>query len=93
MAIERYSEMPDSEPPMEEQEQSEPMEAAADEATASLPMSLLAGKSVAPGDVVRLEVVSTDDENGNVVVKYASEPAVAAPEEKRGVSGMAAAFD
>lgn len=92
MPIERYSEMPDTEPAAEAPE-AEQAEAPMEEATASLPMSLLAGKSVAPGDVVRLEVVGVDDEGGNVTVKYASEPPVAAADEKRGLDGMAAAFD
>ncbi len=64
-------------------------EAPMDEQTVSLPMSILAGKSVEPGDVVRLEVVSKDDEEGNITVKYAETPAP----EKQGVSGMAAEFD
>lgn len=60
------------------------------EETVSIPVSLLAGKSVAPGDVVRLEVVSLDDEGGNVVVKYATE---APAPETVGAESMAAEFD
>lgn len=69
----------------------------ASEETASLPVSILAGKTVEPGDVVRLEVVSVDD--GNITVKYATE----SPEKKdhececekedKGVKSMAAEFD
>lgn len=40
--------------------------------TTMLPITMLAGQSVAPGDVVRLEVVSVNDEDGSVEVKYAS---------------------
>lgn len=66
-------------------------EPTSEEVTASLPVSILAGKTVAPGDVVRLEVVSLDDEGGNVVVRYAAE--APAPEKAEGISGMAAEFD
>lgn len=69
----------------------EAMEETAEEVTASLPVSILAGKTVAPGDVVRLEVVSLDDEGGNVVVRYATE--APAPGGKRGMEGLAAEFD
>lgn len=68
-------------------------EAAPEEATASLPVSLLAGKSVSPGDVVRLEVVSVDDKGGHVTVKYAAEPPAEEPATKPGVEGMASEFD
>lgn len=36
----------------------------------SLPLSLLGGQTVAPGDMVRLQVVDVDDEGGIVNVKY-----------------------
>lgn len=75
---------------MEEATPEEASPAASDEVTASIPVSLLAGKTVAPGDVVRLEVVSMDDEGGNVVVKYAAE---APAPEAQGAEGMAAEFD
>lgn len=39
--------------------------------TTHIPMSLLAGKKVSPGDVVRLEVVETDEDGGFIKVKYA----------------------
>lgn len=38
-----------------------------------LPMSLLAGNQVKPGDVVKLEVVSVDPEGQTWFGKYASE--------------------
>jgi len=71
-------------------EETAPVEETTEEATASIPVSLLAGKTVAPGDVVRLEVVSMDEEGGNVTVKYAATPK--APE-KVGMESMAAEFD
>jgi hypothetical protein len=66
---------------------------APDEATASLPMSLLAGKKVAPGDAVPMEVVSVDEEAGTFTAKYAAEPPAPAEEEPSGVKGMSAEFD
>ena len=46
----------------------------AEESSETLPASLLAGKAVKPGDVVRIEVVSVDDEGGTWEGKYASSP-------------------
>jgi hypothetical protein len=37
-----------------------------------LPMSFLGGKKVSPGDVIRVEVVETDEDGGFVKVKYAT---------------------
>lgn len=54
--------------PMEESEEGEAPEGG----TATIPTSLLAGQAVNPGDVVRLEVVSTDPKSGMVTVKYAT---------------------
>ena len=68
-------------------------ETEATEETVSLPASLLAGKSVTPGDVVRLEVVSVDDDGASVTVKYAAEPVAEEPAESVGLEGMAAEFD
>lgn len=42
---------------------------------APLPASLLEGKTVNPGDVVRIEVVTAPDEDGQWTGKYASSPA------------------
>ena len=88
MAIEKQMEMePDAtaaEEPAEEQAESS-------SETVSLPMSILGGQEVKPGDVVRLEVVSADGDN--VTVKYASEAPAPVAEEKKGMEGMAAAFD
>lgn len=36
----------------------------------SLPLSILGGQTVAPGDVVKLQVVEVDDEGGMISVKY-----------------------
>lgn len=41
-----------------------------DESTATLDVAVLGGQTVAPGDRVELEVVSVDDENGTLTVKY-----------------------
>ena len=71
-----------------------PMEESAEQVadeTSTIPSSLLAGQTVNPGDVVRLEVVSVDEDSGNVTVKYASDPS--AEEEPGGVASMAAEFD
>ncbi len=40
--------------------------------TATLDAGMLGGKKVAPGDVVKLEVVGVSDEDGTVTVKYAT---------------------
>ena len=58
--------MPVPEAPVEA---AEPVESAE---TATLSTEMLGGQKVAPGDVVRLEVVSISDEDGTVQVKYAS---------------------
>ena len=42
-----------------------------DASTATIPAALLAGKTVAPGDVIRLEVVSADGDE--IAVKYSTE--------------------
>lgn len=57
------------------------------ESTVDIPVSILAGQTVAPGDVIKLEVVSSDDGSGTVTVKYA------APEpEPQGIAEAAAQF-
>lgn len=61
------------------------------EESVQIPTSILGGQSVAPGDVVRLEVVSLDDENGVINVKYAK-PKTDEPK-KLGVEALAAEFD
>lgn len=45
----------------------------AEETSTSIPASILGGQSVSPGDVIRLEVINADDENGMVTVKYATQ--------------------
>lgn len=47
------------------------MEVEAEE-TVEIPVSMLAGQEVAPGDVVRLEVVSLNDDSGTISVKYST---------------------
>lgn len=42
------------------------------EETTMLPVTMLGGQAVSPGDVVRLEVVAVNDEDGSVEVKYAT---------------------
>jgi len=80
MAIER-EEMPEE---MTEEGMSEVAE------TVSLPPSILGGQTVAPGDIVRLEVVEVG-EDGSVSVKYATESKSETP--ARGESAIAAAFE
>ena len=63
-----------------------------EETTASLPAGILQGQKVAPGDVVRLEVTSVDEDTGDVTVKYATSPKPS-EEEPRGIEGMAAEFE
>lgn len=53
--------------------------------TTTIPKSMIGGQSVEPGDVVRLEVVS-EDEDG-IVVKYAQ------PKKSMGIDEMAGQFD
>jgi len=55
-----------------------------------LPVSIVGGQSVNPGDVLRLEVVSVDGENGVINVKYAKPAATSKP---LGSEALAAAFD
>lgn len=60
-------------PPMAEGDESEPTDSPAEEQaeTASIPQSLLGGKTVQPGDVIRLRVISVDADNGSINVEYA----------------------
>lgn len=66
MAIERAAAMDAPEP----SEATKPESGDSGE-TETLSMSLLGGKTVQPGDVVRLEVVSVDEDNGTWEGKYA----------------------
>lgn len=86
MAIERLTEMAGEEaaeaPPTETVEEVSE--------TFQIPLSSLGGKSASPGDVVRLEIVTVDEEGGMLNVKYAK------PKEqpkKLGLDSMAAQFD
>ncbi len=74
---------------MSDQGEEAPME----QQTVSIPMSILGGQSVKPGDVVRLEVTGVDEDSGEVTVKYASEKPAQEPAKKMGMEGMAAEFD
>jgi len=42
--------------------------------TTAIPISILGGQTASPGDVVRLEVVDIDSDNGLVTVRYAEKP-------------------
>jgi len=77
--------MPEEAPP-----EAAPEEGATGE-TASIPASIVGGQEVSPGDVIRLEVVSTDGET--ITVKYAQPEATEEAAPKKGVEGMAAEFD
>ncbi len=65
-----------------------PVEKEAEE-TAMVPMTILEGQEVSEGDVVRLRVVSVDEENGTVELAYASSPKRRNSE----VDAMASKFD
>jgi len=39
----------------------------------TIPISILGGQKVSPGDVIRLEVIGADDDTGTVTVKYATQ--------------------
>lgn len=73
------------------QAEESPMEETPEEGseTTSIPASILGGKSVSPGDVIRLEVVKSD-EDGTVTVKYASGEE---DEPMGGIAGAAAKFE
>lgn len=62
MAIERATYSHDT--PMEPEE-------AVEGETVEIPTSLLGEQTVAPGDVIRLEVVTLNDDSGSVTVRYA----------------------
>lgn len=56
--------------------------------TIDLPLTMLNGKSAKEGDVIRLEVVSSNDDSGTVTVKYAE------PKQKfDGIKEMAMKFE
>lgn len=58
------------------------------EETATISLSMLGGQKVAPGDVVRLKVISVDETNGTFDGAYAHD---AKP--KDGIGEMASKFD
>lgn len=60
MAIEHAEDMGEAESPQEDSAE-----------TTEIPVSMLEGQSVQPGDVVRLEVVSNNEDSGTITVKYA----------------------
>lgn len=57
--------------------------------TVDVPLTMLGGATVAPGDVIRLEVVSSNDDSGSVTLKYAT-PKKASDE---GIGAMARKFE
>lgn len=62
------------------------------EEVVTIPKSILGGREVAVGDVVRLRVTDIDDNpDGVLSAKYATEEAEAKP--TKGVSAMASEFD
>ena len=74
--------MPEEELPAEEKTESSEVQ---------IPKSIVGDQSVEPGDVVRLEVVSVDEETGMLNVKYAETKAQ--PEDEITSEKMAAKFD
>lgn len=44
-----------------------------DSETVDIPVSMLMGQTVSPGDVIRLEVVTVNEDSGTVTAKYATE--------------------
>ncbi len=68
-------------------------EATEETASVQIPKSIIGDQEVKPGDVVRLEVVSVDDDNGMLNVKYAEPKEEAPPEEGPTISSMAAKFE
>lgn len=59
--------------------------------TMEIPVSMLGGQSVSPGDVIRLEVVASDEGSGVVKVKYAESKSDESQE--MGIDGAAAKFE
>lgn len=57
------------------------------EETATLSLSMLGGQKVAQGDVVRLKVISVDEENGTYDAAYDH------PKQEDGIGAMARKFD
>lgn len=75
--------------PTPEMEMEEEVAAPAPEGeTAVISMEMLGGQKVAPGQTIRLEVVSASDEDGTVVVRYPQTKA-----SKGGIAEAAAVFD
>lgn len=59
-----------------------------------LPRSIIGDQDVAEGDVIRLEVVAVDDENGVLKVRYAHpKEAEEETEAEPSIEGLAKAFD
>lgn len=58
--------------------------------TVDIPTSMLGGKTVSPGDVVRLEVVSVNEDSGTVTAKYATPKA---PEASGGIAEAVKKFE
>lgn len=63
------------------------------EETATLDASILSGQEVSEGDVVRLRVVSVDEEGGSIIVAYAKPKPEPVAEETETISEFAGKFD
>lgn len=61
------------------------METSPEDVTVDIPLSIVEGKNVSEGDVIRLKVVSVGDDT--ITVAYASEPKM------KGSDSMAKQFD
>lgn len=59
----------------------------------TLSMSLLGGKDVKPGDIVRIKVQSLNDEDGTWSGVYADDEGMESGMAAPGINNMAAAFD
>jgi hypothetical protein len=83
-------ERPGEQPEMEMEEAVAPEAEEPSDGAVQIPSSIVGDQPVNPGDVLRLEVVSVDSENGVINVKY-SKPA--ATSKKLGTEALASAFD
>lgn len=59
-----------------------------DSETVDIPLSIIGDKEITPGDTVRLEVVSVDNEGGMFTAKYASPAPVKQSAIDAATSGM-----
>lgn len=87
MAIEEMVEEPEPIVPPEDGEDDSGLPSPEAE-TIDIPISLLQGKPVNPGDVVRLEVLTANADSGTITARYA-----VAPEKPDGIRKMASKFE